>query len=340
MSSASRGTRAVRGSALALVVLLAGCKWLPVRRVAAPGADRPEALVVAPETLPPLPLPELRPISDREALGDATPTPLIDAALVRARGAVQAIAEELADRPPPPPALEPTPEPPPDPDPAPGPPADSWKDGLERLRTIARERSSVEGEDQATWAARERLLALLADVPDAESARWEAVLSALAAADQPEGPKPEAPPPAETEAPSPPADAEPDLEISELRLCRKVNGFGSYEPADPDACRAGQLAFLYCEMEGVRARVEGDLFRYRLSSTVEVLPESGDHPIWSQALGIADDVCHRRRRDYYLHGRFQLPESLAPGRYRLRLVQRDQVADRETSRSIAITIRP
>lgn len=330
MSSASRGVRVVRGTALAVLVLLAGCHWLPVDRGATSSTHRPEALAQGLEALPPLP--ELRPISDQEALGDAIPTPLLDAALVRARGAEQTIVDDLDDRPPPPPpALEPTPEPPPEPAPKPGPTADPWAVRLRELQILAHERASAEGADQATWAVRERLLTLLAENPDDLSTRWETVLSALAADDEPkpEPPKPEAP------EPEPPA-----LEIAELRLCRKVNGFGSYEPADPDACKAGQVVFLYCEMEGVRARVEGDLFRYQLSSTVEVLPETGDRAIWSQALGTADDVCHRRRRDYYLHGRFQLPKDLDPGRYRLRLTQRDQIADRETSRSIAIAIRP
>jgi hypothetical protein len=334
MSSASRAVRVVHGPALAVLVLLAGCHWLPAHRGAAPSTDRSEAQALEPTALPPLP--NLRPISDQEALGNATPTPLLDAALVRARGAEQTLVDDLDDRPPPPPP--PALEPPPEPLHEPGPPADPWTEGLQRLRVLAHERATTEGADRATWDARERLLTFLAEGPDDESARWETVLSALAAANQPIDSMPEPPKPA---APaSEPVPEEPVLEIVELRLCRKVNGFGSYEPADPDACKAGQLVFLYCEMEGVQARSEGDLYRYQLKSTVEVLPETVDKPLWSQALGTADDVCHRRRRDYYLHGRFQLPDNLAPGRYRLRLVQRDQIADRETARAIAITIRP
>ena len=62
--------------------------------------------------------------------------------------------------------------------------------------------------------------------------------------------------------------------------------------------------------------------------------------LWEKALGDAEDVCRRRRRDYYVNYRFELPRSLGPGSYRLRLLQTDLVAGSATSTEIPLEIKP
>ena len=62
--------------------------------------------------------------------------------------------------------------------------------------------------------------------------------------------------------------------------------------------------------------------------------------VWEQAPGTAEDVCPRRRRDYYVNYRITLPESLAPGSYQLRLIQDDLVANHTASRAVPFVIQP
>jgi hypothetical protein len=172
--------------------------------------------------------------------------------------------------------------------------------------------------------------------------------------DKPEAPQAEqpvkhlvdaAPTPGDADTPAPQATAtraeeHPHPEITELCLCRNVLGFGSYEPLDHSTIKAGERVLVYCELAGLEYEPRGDAFLSRLSSRIE-LRAAGNGPIvWEQAMGSAEDVCRKRRRDYYVNYRIELPRSLKPGSYHLRLIQTDLVAGRATSGEIPLVITP
>jgi hypothetical protein len=202
--------------------------------------------------------------------------------------------------------------------------AESWSGGLERLRRLVRAQSADRDD---VWRLRGQLLGWLDETAgesdpgtlwrtvkpdDAEDIRRVVRL----------------------------LEAQAPLEITDLRLCRKVNGFGSFEPIDPSACKPGQAVIVYCEMAGLHYEEAGEMVRSRLSSQVEIVSSRGGKPIWDQTLGTADDLCRRRRRDYYVCYRITLPETLAAGSYEFRLTQEDLVAGRSTSLAIPLTIQP
>jgi hypothetical protein len=147
--------------------------------------------------------------------------------------------------------------------------------------------------------------------------------------------------PAETPA-APPVPEEhehvAELSIGDLRLCRKVLGFGSFEPLTSDRVKAGQQLLVYCELTGIQYEERGDDFVSRISSRVEVKAADGGPVLWSRELGDAQDICRRRRRDYYVNYRVELPRTLAPGSYRLRLLQTDLVAGSAISGDIPFEI--
>jgi hypothetical protein len=197
---------------------------------------------------------------------------------------------------------------------APAKPRDIWREGLDRLRSVARDHVEQPGGDaDGHWALRSRLL----DWLDETSSQAATIRGAVE----------------DLEAMAP-------LEISELQLCRKVKGFGDFEPLEATACRAGHGVIIYCEMAGVRYESEGSLHRSRLASRVEVVASSGGEPVWTHSLGTADDLCRRRRRDYYVNYRMTLPESLTPGSYELRLIQDDLVAHHSATGSVPLLIQP
>jgi hypothetical protein len=153
------------------------------------------------------------------------------------------------------------------------------------------------------------------------------------------GPGP--PKPAETPAAAPvPEEQEhgTDLSIGDLRLCRKVLGFGSFEPLASDRVKPGQQLLVYCELTGIQYEERGDDFVSRISSRVEIKAADGGPVLWSRELGDAQDVCRRRRRDYYVNYRVELPRTLGPGSYRLRLLQTDLVAGSAISGDIPFEI--
>jgi hypothetical protein len=223
-------------------------------------------------------------------------------------------------------------------------PRDVWREGLDQLRSVARDHAKETGGDaDGVWALRARLLDWL-DEPEGLTMSEEGALrrSVLATLDATTGPAPVEPSARATTIRTSVAalEARAPLEITELQLCRRVKGFGEFEPLEAAACRPGHSVIVYCEMDGLRYEPEGPLQRSRLSSRVEVVASGGGEPLWTQPLGTADDLCRRRRRDYYVNYRITLPESLAPGSYQLRLVQDDLVAKHTATRAVSLVVQP
>jgi hypothetical protein len=129
------------------------------------------------------------------------------------------------------------------------------------------------------------------------------------------------------------------LGIGELRLCRSITGFGSFEPLADERVKAGQSLLVYCELTGLQyEKRDGGGFASRISSRVELKRASGGPVVWEQDLGTAEDKCRSQRRDYYVNCFVDLPKTLAPGSYRLRLVPTDLVAGNSTSGEIPLEI--
>ncbi len=130
------------------------------------------------------------------------------------------------------------------------------------------------------------------------------------------------------------------LNVANLQLCRRVNGFGSFEPLGGTTVRPGQRVLLYCEMTGLRYEATDAGFTSRVASRVELRAANSKKVLWEQELGIARDVCSRVRHDYYVSYRFTFPRSLPAGPHRLRVVQTDLAANRSTSSEVLLTIAP
>ncbi len=133
-------------------------------------------------------------------------------------------------------------------------------------------------------------------------------------------------------------EARPVLEIAAIQLCSKVRGFGEVEAVDPDAIRLGQRVRIYCEMAGLEYRSQGDAFVSRLAAHIELRSGTEGPIVWEQSPEIALDLCRRPRRDYYVSYLIELPATMEPGPYRLRLVQTDLLGNRAASREIPITL--
>jgi hypothetical protein len=138
-----------------------------------------------------------------------------------------------------------------------------------------------------------------------------------------------------------PVNAEPDpLGINKLTLCRKVLGFGSFEPLAATRVKAGQRFLVYCEMTGMRYEEKHSEFVSRLSSRIEIMSIANGTTIWMRELGPETDVCGSRRHDFYVNYRVDVPSSVPAGLYSLRLTQTDLVAQRSTSAEIPLEIVP
>ena len=106
------------------------------------------------------------------------------------------------------------------------------------------------------------------------------------------------------------------------------------------ALKAGQRLLLYCEVTGLEYELERDGFLSRLSSRIEIKAADSGLLQWGWILGSAEELFGRRRRDNYVNYVIELPKSLQPGNYRLKLTQTDLVANRSTSAEIPLQIVP
>jgi hypothetical protein len=130
----------------------------------------------------------------------------------------------------------------------------------------------------------------------------------------------------------------PPLEIASLRLCIRVKKIGQVESVDPGALKPGQRLLVYWEMSGLEYRARGDAFVSRLAAHLELRSGTDGPVVWELAPRAAEDVSASRRRDYYASYPIELPRTLEPGPYRLRLIQTDLIGNRAASRELAVTV--
>ncbi len=221
-------------------------------------------------------------------------------------------------------------------------PENLWSEGLQRLRSFARKNSSESDPQAPVWKLRTLLLSWLSEPeidpdadqsPNGELGRLRVVLRALVAQERPTRGQ-------EIRQAVEALESEAPLQVDDLRVCKKVEGFGQYEPLEPAAKKSGQRFWLYCELTGLQYEPRAEGFHSRLSSVVELIPEGGTAPVWSHPLGTTEETCRRKRRDYYFNCHVAIPENTPPGRYKLRLNQTDLVAERAASREVSVTILP
>lgn len=227
---------------------------------------------------------------------------------------------------------KPTPEPPT--------PRERWNKGLERLRSLVHERENSPDAASGPWSLRARVLEVLDATGDNDSVdhpTWKAVTTALAVASG-RRPADEHSRAVEIREAITTLEDKVPLEITELQLCRKVNGFGNFEPVDSNAFKAGQSLIVYCELSGIRYTQSGEAFRSNLSSRIELVPSQGGAPVWTPALDPAEDYCRHRRRDYFINYRLTIPDNVPAGVYDLKLIQKDEIAGLSTSSSLPVTI--
>ena len=221
-------------------------------------------------------------------------------------------------------------------------PEDLWRDGVRKLVALARGRSDqAGGTPSALWSLRARVLAWLAEPdidPDLGQHDADSVRSVLKVLDEsaPESPNRGEDVRAAVQA----IENKAPLEMLDLKLCSRVDGYCDFVPFDPPVHKAGQSVVIYCELDGVQHEPTSAGYRSRLAGQVEFLPARGGPAVMVRALLTAEETCKRRRRDYYIAYKLILPDakSLPPGDYKLRLSERDLVSDRSASREVAFAI--
>lgn len=133
-----------------------------------------------------------------------------------------------------------------------------------------------------------------------------------------------------------------DLQIPTFRLCRRVDGFGQYQPFESNTFPPGRTQWVipYFELANFSTqRDENGLYHTRLGLRLQLFDRQGNVVVEREEQNI-EDISANRRSDFFHAPMFPLPPSLGPGDYTLRLVVNDTNGNKTASASLPIVIQP
>ena len=120
------------------------------------------------------------------------------------------------------------------------------------------------------------------------------------------------------------------FQFTKLILCRRVDGFGQYEPVTPGyrfcsgaAGFPGERVLLYAEMTAPPGYCAEGTFRTNLAGEVEILRQNDQMVVCKLGFPGREDCCRTARKDHHLVYSFHVPPGLPPGTYTLRVNARD-----------------
>jgi len=119
------------------------------------------------------------------------------------------------------------------------------------------------------------------------------------------------------------------LTIEALQLCRRVDGYGVYNPFPNTRFLAGRTnrVLVYVELENFQHEpAEDNQFEVRLEMQVELYDSTGETTVWRSGPEVLADVSRNQRRDFFIVYPIDLPARLTAGSYRLKV----RVADMHT----------
>lgn len=124
------------------------------------------------------------------------------------------------------------------------------------------------------------------------------------------------------------ATGEAAIRVRNLQLCRRVSGFGVYEPFETSTFLAGreQPVVVYLEVENFTSQKSSqDQFQVKLSQEIVLYNESDGLAVWRQPAVEIVDNSRNRRRDFFVVQLVRLPARLSVGKYLLKVRVTDSI---------------
>ena len=131
-----------------------------------------------------------------------------------------------------------------------------------------------------------------------------------------------------------------DLSLSSLTLCRKISGFGLFDPMSPARFPMGRSSqvLVYCEVDNFLPRhMPDNQWETRLAQRLTLYGAAGT-VIWEDKARGVTDVCHSRRRDFYTKEPVTLPPTLPAGEYKLRVTVTDRNANKYAETDVPLWV--
>ena len=131
-----------------------------------------------------------------------------------------------------------------------------------------------------------------------------------------------------------------DPVVRSIALCRRVVTFGVYDEMDEREFVAGRTTrtIVYCEVRNFKSQQTSEgQFQAVLGTRLEVLSADGTS-MWQREEPEIEDLCRRRRTDFFLAQRVTLPPTLPAGEYVLKVYVEDRLSGRASEAAHPFTI--
>ena len=129
-----------------------------------------------------------------------------------------------------------------------------------------------------------------------------------------------------------------DLAVTTVAVCRRVDGFGRYDPILPAYIPIGRQVIVYCEVDNFEPRpMPSNQWETRLTQQVSLDGPDGS-VAWSDTPRAVTDVCRSKRSDFFAYERLVLPPSVSAGQYTLRVTVTDRNANKVGESSMPVSV--
>jgi len=111
------------------------------------------------------------------------------------------------------------------------------------------------------------------------------------------------------------------IRIRKVELCKRVSGYGVYEPFEDDTFLAGQpqKVIVYVELDNFRPMDLGDRYEVKLTQQLALYDDADGVTAWKEDPVEIKDRSRNRRRDFFVVQVATLPARLGVGRFRLKV---------------------
>ncbi len=131
-----------------------------------------------------------------------------------------------------------------------------------------------------------------------------------------------------------------DLSLGAVALCKRVTGFGLYEPLTPARFPVGRSSplLVYSEVDNFLPRHMPDgQWETRLAQRVSLYTAAGTVAWEDKARGVTD-TCRNRRRDFFTKEPVTLPPTLPAGAYKLKVTVTDRNANKVAESDVPLWV--
>ncbi len=119
-----------------------------------------------------------------------------------------------------------------------------------------------------------------------------------------------------------------DPVVESITFCRRVSTFGVYDEMPEADFVAGRSTptIVYCEVRNLASSPTADGQHRTLVGTQMRIMTADGRTVWEEEVPEIEDLCRRRRADFFLAKRIALPSTLEPGEYVLKVFVEDKLS--------------